>query len=138
MNNHKRLAIWILVAHLFIVIAAGHGIGTIGLLELGTIADAFGSKYLFSPQDFFKHPLFWVVAITLLGQSLFLVSFFKKHFNFLIIVGLGTLIISFLTLIYYLREQETLNVTVITGLPFLVLCLIFIYKNVFKKECIEV
>jgi hypothetical protein len=138
MNNYKGLAIGILVAHFLIVMAAGHGIGTIGLLQLVTIADAFGSNDFFSPKTFFEHPLFWVVAVTFLGQSLILVSLLKKHYNLFSVAGIGMLFIAFLILVYYLKEQETLNVTIITGTPFFLLCLIFTYKNIFKKEFIEV
>jgi hypothetical protein len=138
MKNHKKLALWISVAHLFIVMAAGHGIGTIGLLQVGTIADAFGSEYLFSSQHFFGHPLWWVVAITFLGQSLVLVSWLKKHNDLFSVAGIVMLFIAFLILMYYLREQETLNVTITTGLPFLILCLIFTYKRIFKRKSIEV
>ena len=137
MNNHKGLTIWTLVANFFIIIAAGHGIGTIGLLQLVTVADLLGFNDFFSSEERFQYLLFWAVVINFLGQLFVLASLLKKQRPvYTRVTGLGLLLTAFLVLIYYLREQDTLMATVITGIPFLILSAVLTYKHLHSIEVI--
>lgn len=138
MNNHKGLTIWTLIANFFIIIAAGHGIGTIGLLQLVTVADVLGLNNFFPPEQLFHHPLFWVVAVTFLGQLVMLATLLKnQRLVYIRLIGVVLLLIAFIILTYYLRNQETLQVTVVTGVPFLILSALLMYKHIYKRKVVH-
>jgi hypothetical protein len=139
MNNHKRLTIWTLVANFFIVIAAGHGIGTIGLLQVLAVSSLFGTDDFLSPKEFFQHPLGWLVITNFIGQLFVIVALIKKRSKiYLKLTGLALMLIAFGILLYYLRKEGTVMITYVTGIPFLILSCILAFKHIQgRKMAIE-
>jgi hypothetical protein len=77
-------------------------------------------------------------VITFFGQLLLLASLMnKQRLTSIKLTGLVLLIAAFLILAYYLKEQGTFMVTIVTGIPFLILSAVLTYKHVHSGEVLS-
>ena len=75
-NNHKSLTIGTIIANLFILIGAGHGVGPIGIVEVFR----FNSYFFHEPIKFsgsYDNTIPLSLIISLIGQLLLFVSLFN-------------------------------------------------------------
>ena len=126
----KKLLIWILVTHFLIIIAAGHGGGPLGLVAIFFLSEMFNHQSM-PVNHMLRSAAAISAAFTLLGQLLIIVTLFSKTKTYLFIKMLGIiiLILGYVFILIYLWNESTIPITVITGIPFGILVLIFFYKS---------
>jgi Ca2+/Na+ antiporter len=108
------------------VIAAGHGIGTLGLLAL------YGIGEVVRGDSFFQSVIGYAGVANLLGQVLLIAALFLKHKRsviFLRLLGLFFLVLAFCILLSFLWHERTVAVTAVSGIPFIVLSILLVYKS---------
>lgn len=133
--QHKRLSICTLITHFLIVIAVGHGGGTIGLLEIFSILNLLGVDDSFTMENLTTSSLFWSIVLVLIGQALVITTLFKKmqHWVHLKLMGIMLLLVSYIFLLAFVWDEGTASVSIVSGTPFLVLSVILIYKHLSSK-----
>jgi len=135
----KKLTIWTIVLSVIIIIGAGHGIGFLGLMEIGGFINRFKigtENFSLSLNSSYDNSIFPSALFALLGHLFLFVSLFKK--NFLIqIAGLCFLWISFYYLIHDFISDPAALLGLFTGIPFLIFSGILFYRIIKQKNQIE-
>lgn len=135
----KQLKIWTIVSFSFVIIAIGHGIAPMLLVDFFSIHQLIEngfSSFNFSTNDS-ETSFIFVGLFSLLGKLLIFLSmlrFIKKGNikNIVSLIGLFCLFISFYLLIFQNKNEETLKtVALFTGTPFLISSFFLFVKSVF-------
>lgn len=128
----KRLLLWSICLHGLIIIAAGHGVGVIFILDVFSIIDfrSFIKEENFGliPTSFFE-VMGIAVVFSVIGKVLAIVALFIKKqrlFFFLSVIGLANLWLSFFYLSYGLKYNNSSYISFISGFPFLGLSVLFV------------
>ncbi len=134
MYTHKKLIIWTLITNFLIIVAGGHGIGVLGLMEAYIFSSLFNQNI--SKPIIEIWPLILSAVITFLGQLTLLISFFTKPTLLLNlkIIGVLVLITGYIFLLIYLWTEPTIGASIITAIPFLILASITLFKNLKSKK----
>ncbi len=107
--------IWLTLAlHFFILIAAGHGVAFLGLIEFFALAEILRGNIEFNVAPAFDLPLFIAAMLALTGQTGLLISYFKKRKWLLVYFSVCLLVSSF----FLLAFSE--NISFWSGIPFLI------------------
>jgi dipeptide/tripeptide permease len=139
MNKFRSETIWTVVLNFFILIGAGHGLTSIGLIEVWGILNKFefnAEYFSFSLTASYEDSFGPVAILFLAGQISILLSLFLKK-NVAIIwtrmFGLGFLWVGF----YYLTHNffnstdgDLSQLSFYTGIPFLIFSFRLVYKTV--------
>jgi hypothetical protein len=131
--------IWTVVLNFFILIGAGHGLASIGLIEVWGIFNKFefnAEYFSFSLTASYEDSFGPVAILFLAGQILILLSLFLKKNGAIIwtrMSGLGFLWVGF----YYLTHNffnsadgSLSQLSFYTGIPFLIASFRLVYKTV--------
>ncbi len=123
------------MANFFIVIAAGHGIGTLGLLEFYFISNLLDANDTPSFDSILVSKLFYSAFINFFGQLSILTAFFTKRklSTGLKLLGLLSLVLAFCILLSYLWNERTIIITIITAIPFIILSILLSFRSL-KNE----
>ncbi len=128
--QHKKLTMWTLISNLLIVIAGGHGGGPVGLLEIVSILNLLGLDNSFTINNLAASSLFWSIILILISQaSIITALFIKKGSFYLKLAGILFLLVSYIILIAFVWNEGTASISIVTGMPFLVLSGILLYKH---------
>jgi hypothetical protein len=125
----RNLAIATVILNLCVLIAAGHGVGPFGMIEVmmfikpKLVTDSF-SGLLASPG--YDQSAFASVAIAFAGQLMVILSLIKGHHQMLM-TGIAVLWLSFILLTHTLFKDSLAMFSFCTGLPFLSLSLVTFY-----------
>ena len=139
MTNFKKLTIWTIILNLFIVVAAGHGIGCLGLIEIFWFPQFYGigtEDFSFSLASSFDKTIGLVALLSLIGQVLLVSTLFVKgHLQIFWtqVLGLFLLWTGFFYLAHSFFTDNISQISVVTGLPFLIVSFALAYKTVRQK-----
>jgi hypothetical protein len=121
MKNINKLTIIIVVLNLLIVIAAGHGFGILGLIELFWFPYNVSKYDIQTSLDSYDKSLPFVALLSLIGQIVLLISLLNSKFQLALkIIGNILLLLAFYLLSKDLRDDEKSCLSFLTGLPFLI------------------
>ena len=134
MSRHRKLIIWTLISNFLIVFAAGHGGATLGLFEIFM----FGSLISRTTNENFL--LLISSMLTLIGQVALIFSFFcNPQLSFrLRIIGTLILIVGYFFLLVQFWTEPTIGISLITGIPFIMLAIILFFKSFATTEQKEI
>ena len=145
MNKIKKVKIFTILIHSFIIIGAGHGIGIMGILDIigiTQIPEMLKNGIKFSLNGDFQDRLSLVIIFSLIGKVILIISFILKgnwKKNITSIFGIIILWISVYLLSSGNWNYDSLyEIAFWTSAPFLISSIIFTYliiKNV--KQNIE-
>jgi len=128
----KRVVWYTLAANVFIVIAAGHGIGFLGLMEVidfPYVTEGF-TLSLNTPD----HTLFHTACLfSAAGTLLLLTSFLIRGGTWKLLIRILALIamwVGFFYLIHNFGGEVGQNVAIVTGIPFLALSVILFAQSI--------
>ena len=141
MTNLKSLTIWTIVLNFFILAGFGHGLICVGILEIFSIITVVtghftdNAYFSFSLSASYDESLIAVGIFSLLGQTLIIISFFIKGRNkfWFKIVGLFFLFTGFYYLTHNFINDPGSQLGFFTGIPFLILSGVLIYKITTEK-----
>lgn len=128
----KRLLLWTICLQGLIFIALGHGGGVLFFLDLFALVEftAFVNEKNFNPFTLdIAHNIGFVVTLSFLGKLFIVIALFikrKRRFLILSFIGLIQLWLSFFYLAYDFPNNKESYTAFITGLPFLILSVLFI------------
>jgi len=133
MKSYKKIIIWTLLANFFIVIVAGHGGATLGMMEGFIIAGLFDQSISRPIGEILL--LLLSAALTCLGQVTLIISIFSKpKLSFrLKLIGTTFLIAGYGFLLAHFWTEPTIGISLVTGIPFVVLAAILFFKR-FKTD----
>lgn len=138
MASIKRLTILTIVLNFFIIVGAGHGIGTIGLLEIFWLPQFYSigtEDFSYSLNSSFDQILGFVALLSLIGQLLLLSAIFiEKIALVLSVTGLLILWIGFYYIIHNAFENEKSQISFVTGIPFLISSAILAYRIIKRNK----
>jgi general stress protein CsbA len=140
METFKKNAIWMIIFSLFIIIAAGHGIAFLGLIEIfGILSFNSGSEDFaisMSLESSYDKILGFVALLSLTGQLVLVISLFLKEQTrrfWIQILGLVILWIGFFYLTHNLFDDFGSMLGFCSGLPFLISSINFFVKIAKQK-----
>ena len=122
MIQTKSIKIWTLLTHAFIIIGMGHGILTLGILEIFSFTNIFSNPRPPDGGDVSSIALRLVGLLSLIGQIALIVSIFvnaKKTSNSLHLLGLFFLWFSLFTYSYSIHNDDYSHLVVVSCFPFL-------------------
>ena len=132
----KRTLIFVLVFHALVMVAGGHGAGPIILIELYPVSilleRSIATDKLF--QSTREIHLLTISITAIIGQIMIVRSIItRRRFGSpLVIAGMIFLFVAFLLTMLF--SPEYYQVTIITGIPYLVSIIVWIYKIVKQKS----
>ncbi|MBO9562987.1 MAG: hypothetical protein J7621_09450 [Niastella sp.] len=138
-RSNNQLIIWTIVAHFFIVIGAGHGVGIIGIIEISGLFNLGEARLHTSLLSPFKDSWHAVAISSLLGQIALVLSMLLKGENkksklALHITGLLFLWMS----IYYFTNDAALHsgihISALFCLPLLILTLVPFFLVITRRS----
>lgn len=128
----KRFLLWIMLLQGVIVIAAGHGVGIMILLDCVALIDYADfikeETFTFFPKKG-SNDLGIAIIFSITGKLFTIVALFIKRrgrFFVLSLIGLTQLWLSYFYLSYHFTSDNAAYTAFITGLPFLLLSFLFI------------
>jgi hypothetical protein len=138
METLKKYTIWTIILNMLIVIAAGHGIAFLGLIEIFWFPSYnVGSEdFSFSLESTYDKILGFVALLSLTGQLVLVISLFLKEQNrrfWTQILGLVILWIGFFYLSHNLFDDFGSMLGFCSGLPFLISSINFFVKIAKQK-----
>ncbi|WP_416440002.1 hypothetical protein [Phnomibacter sp. MR] len=123
MKPSGRLTILLMLAFSFILIAGGHGAGPFLLIQIGLISSLF-EKSLFSDWPV---SIWLLVLLSITGEGLLLIAFFKKSFHSKVsLLAVCLLVLSWATVLFANTEYK--EVTFYTGIPFATLVAVWLWQ----------
>lgn len=118
----KSIKIWTLLTHAFIIIGMGHGILTLGILEVFSLTTFFSMPISSDGGDGSSMILRLVGLLSLVGQAAIIASIFvKEKSNDLILHLIGLLFLWFalITFAYGIRNDDYSYLAVWTCIPYM-------------------
>lgn len=140
MVHARSTKIWVLLSHAFIVIGLGHGVMTIGLLEIFTllsIFDSFGS----SGGDVSSWTLRSVAMSSFIGQISILASMCIRHKYVRIslhLIGLLLLIFSLLVFSLGIRSDSYSHIAILSVVPFFFFAIWTVFGKYIRKTWLRI
>lgn len=128
----KRLLLWSVCLHGLILISLGHGGGFLFFVDLFALVEftEFVNERNFNPLTLGSaHNMGFIVLLSFFGKLFAIIALFikrKKRFLILSFIGLIQLWLSYLYLSYHFTSDNAAYTAFITGLPFLILSILFI------------
>ncbi len=128
----KRLLLWTICLHGLILITFAHSGGFVFMLDLSFLSAStdFFDERNFNPFTLdIIHNIGFVVTLSFLGKLFIVIALFikrKRRFLILSFIGLIQLWLSFFYLAYDFPNNKEAYTAFITGLPFLILSVLFI------------
>lgn len=140
MKNEKKLIIWTIILNLLIIVAAGHGGGFLALIEIFWLPHGYwiGTEdFSFSVTSAYDKTLGLTAILSLIGQVALIISLLTKTNNksLPIVIGILMLWLGFFYLIRLLFIDSASQVGFVTGLPFLIVSGILLFK-IFRRKVI--
>ncbi|QHT69999.1 hypothetical protein GXP67_26815 [Rhodocytophaga rosea] len=132
MKEYRKLTNWTIVFNLLIVIGAGHGIGILSLIEVFLLPEILVDGLTFSFQSTYEKRLEVAALLSILGQCMLISSYFIKvdAIKLLIkIFSIGILWVGFIYLTYDFTSNSAANLSLITGIPFLIISLLLMVRQ---------
>lgn len=132
MRSTTRNIIWTLLTHFFILVGMGHGIVSIGVIEILSFSNLVKPEP-FAPEDATFRSLLLVVAVaSLIGQIVLITSIFQKKETAkkaLHLVGLGCLWLSVFSCNEGSAHSEGFSFSLLFAIP-LMICTILPFRSV--------
>ena len=120
------------VFNFLIVIGAGHGIGTLGLVGILWLPNILTGEFNFVLFGEYQESLAANAVVSLVGQALFLAALFGQRKKYLVLPGATIMLLSFISLTHTISFDSLATIGLITGIPFLIslgILLLKIWKN---------
>lgn len=136
MVSRKKLKIWTIITHAFILVGMGHGGGFFVLLEILSFPYFTNEHFSFSFRSSFESHLPVIGLTTLLGQCGLAISFLHNSQNFKFIFQATGIILLWLSLIYFIYDAyqgNNIYFAEITCIPFVVCTIITFAGQPIKK-----
>jgi hypothetical protein len=132
----KKLTIATMAAHMFIVIAIGHGAVPFGVMIIVAIGNIFRDT---GADNLLESPFLPAAITGALGQICLLITMLSdnKYFNLVVITGVLLLGASFIIVLYALSSESTAKISVVTGLPFIFLGVILAVRAFYAMIQVE-
>ena len=132
MRTIKILSILTLIFNTLILIGAGHGFGPLILIEILLFSPSFINDFRINFIGGYDERLIPFALSSLIFQiilifTLFINSVWKRK---LINLSCVFLIISLLYFTYDFTDSNSSNFTIISGIPFLIISILLIIKNI--------
>lgn len=131
MKDLKKIKIYTILIHCFIIIGAGHGIGILVFLDYLSVNSLFNNELTFSLDGDYQDRLELVGLISFIGKIILIISFFvssKIFKNTLNLVGVLVLWISVCILTTGNWSYNSLYaISFFTSVPFLIASLFLVY-----------
>jgi hypothetical protein len=136
MNDIKKIKIFAILIHSFIIIGAGHGIGIMGMIDIASIPNLL-DNYGFTLRGNFDDNIMSIGLLSLIGKILLIFSLFIKINrikNLTALIGISLLWIT----VYFLTSgnwnyDSLYKLAFWTSVPFLISSIILTYliiKNI--------
>lgn len=141
MNEIKKVKIFTILIHSFIIIGAGHGIGIMGMIDIASIPNLI-NNYGLTLSGNFDDNIMSIGLLSLIGKILLIFSLFIKINRIKNLTGLIGISLLWIT-VYFLTSgnwnyDSLYELAFWTSVPFLISSLILTYliiKNI--KQNIE-
>ena len=133
MKNVNRLTIVTIILNFFILVAGGHGIGFLGLIEFFCFPEFFNGNRKFSLFGNYNDRLFTAATLAIVGQIILSIAYLKKvQVQKFTITYLGLFILLFS---YFILTMDFYNSTIDgfsfwAGIPFLVFAIILLIRTI--------
>jgi hypothetical protein len=136
MNDIRKVKIFTILFHSFIIIGAGHGIGIMGIIDIASIPNLI-DNYEFTLNGSFDDNIMSIGLLSLIGKILLILSLFMKINCIKYSTGLIGISILWIT-VYFLTSgnwnyDSLYKLAFWTSIPFLISSLILTYliiKNI--------
>jgi len=136
MNDIKKIKIFTILIHSFIIIGAGHGIGIMGMIDIASIPNLI-DNYGFTLSGNFDDNIMSIGLLSLIGKILLILSLFVKINrikNLTALIGISLLWIT----VYFLTSgnwnyDSLYELAFWTSVPFIISSIILTYliiKNI--------
>ncbi|WP_445738499.1 hypothetical protein [Mariniflexile sp.] len=139
MNDIKKIKIFTILIHSFIIIGAGHGIGIMGMIDIASIPNLI-DNYGFTLSGNFDDNIMSIGLLSLIGKILLIFSLFVKINRIKNLTGLIGILLLWIS-VYFLTSgnwnyDSLYELAFWTSVPFLISSIILTYliiKN-FKQN----
>ncbi|REG82711.1 hypothetical protein [Winogradskyella sediminis] len=140
MNDIKKVKIFTILIHSFIIIGAGHGIGIMGMIDIASIPNLI-DNYGFTLNGNFDDNIMSIGLISLIGKILLILSLFVKPNRTKNLTGLIGLLLLWIS-VYFLTSgnwnyDSLYELAFWTSIPFLISSIVLTYlilKNINQNK----
>ncbi len=138
-RSHNRLIIWTIIVHFFIVVGAGHGVATLGIIEIFSFTDIGELRLHTSLLSPFKDPWHAFAISSLLGQIALAFSMLlkkEKRTGKMILHILGLLFL-WLSIYYFTHDgafRRGISISMIFYIPLFILTLVPIFLVITRRS----
>ncbi|WP_271425234.1 hypothetical protein [Aequorivita sinensis] len=140
MNDIKKVKIFTILIHSFIIIGAGHGIGIMGMIDIASIPNLI-DNYGFTLNGNFDDNIMSIGLISLIGKILLILSLFVKTNRTKNLTGLIGLLLLWIS-VYFLTSgnwnyDSLYELAFWTSIPFLISSIVLTYlilKNINQNK----
>ncbi|WP_299112156.1 hypothetical protein [uncultured Winogradskyella sp.] len=140
MNDIKKVKIFTILIHSFIIIGAGHGIGIMGMIDIASIPNLI-DNYGFTLNGNFDDNIMSIGLISLIGKILLILSLFMKTNRTKNLTGLIGLLLLWIS-VYFLTSgnwnyDSLYELAFWTSIPFLISSIVLtylIFKNINQNK----
>jgi hypothetical protein len=136
MTTSRKLKIWTIITHAFIVVGFGHGIITLGFIEVFWFPYITKDGFTFFFNSSFEARLPTIGLLTLIGQASLACSTFTKRDRWALAFQLLGLLFLWLSIVYfviYLSKEHYIQFGTLTAIPFLICTLIMFIGKPLKE-----
>lgn len=136
MINSNRLRIWTIICHFFIVIGFGHGVLTLGILEILWLPFFRKEGFTVAINSPFTVRLSAVVISTFIGQCLLVASIISIAGKIKVLTHVFGLLFLWLSIAYYtydLKNEHNVHFGTITCIPLFICTLITFFGRLLQK-----
>lgn len=136
MITSKKLKIWTIITHAFILVGFGHGVACFLIIEILWFPYFTRQPFSLSLNASFESHLPMVGLTTLLGQIAFIISILSKRSEIKLTFQITGLILFWISILYfnhYIDEGYSIGFATITGLPFIVCTIITFVGQPLKR-----
>ncbi len=136
MNDIKKIKIFTILIHSFIIIGAGHGIGIMGMIDIASIPNLI-DNYGFTLSGNFDDNIMSIGLLSLIGKILLIFSLFVKINRIKNLTGLIGISLLWIT-VYFLTSgnwnyDSLYELAFWTSIPFLISSIILTYLIIKKN-----
>ena len=136
MNDIKKVKIFTILIHSFIIIGAGHGIGVMGMIDIACIPNLI-DNYGFTFNGNFDDNIMSIGLLSLIGKIMLISSLFVKKDRIKNLTGLIGILLLWIS-VYFLTSgnwnyDSLYELAFWTSVPFLISSIILTYlinKNI--------
>ena len=140
MNDIKKVKIFTILIHSFIIIGAGHGIGIMGMIDIACIPNLI-DNYGFTLSGNFDDNIMSIGLLSLIGKILLILSLFIKTNRTKNLTGLFGLLLLWIS-VYFLSSgnwnySSLYEIAFWTSVPFMISSIILTYliiKNIKQNK----